>query len=452
MEEYLKRNGLSLKEYQQKGILWCKELENEGVVLNGVCVRSGILADEMGLGKTIQMIGTMLDNFKLHTLIVLPKVLLEQWRNIIYTTLGHKPLIYHGATAKCVSVCVLYNAPIVLTTYGMLSHTKDKYIKGTPVKYNLLHEVVWDRIIFDEAHHLRNRNTRNHKAAVHIKATHKWLVTGTPIQNGITDLYGLCAVLGISQSYFTKQDDMNTIISNLILKRTKNQVGIEMSMLTHNLITVKWEHQKERDIAAGIHEQLHFNKKSEILEVDTSTNMHPFAVMHRAKQSCITMKMMPSISEVGYQSKLNKVLRMLEERKDNGNAKLVFCFYHVEMDILAVSLSDKGMRVAKFDGNTRQSLRTKLLSEDLDVLVLQIKTGCEGLNLQRFNEVYFVSPQWNPALEDQAVARSHRIGQDKPVEVFSFDMELFEDDDIRNDTMDTYIHHTQQYKRGLYLS
>jgi len=110
------------------------------------------------------------------------------------------------------------------------------------------------------------------------------------------------------------------------------------------------------------------------------------------------------------------------------------------------------MRVAKFDGSTRQSLRTKLLSEELDVLVLQIKTGCEGLNLQRFNEVYFVSPQWNPAVEDQAVARSHRIGQDKRVEVFSFDMEAFDDDDIKNDTMDTYIHHTQQYKRGLYLS
>jgi len=452
MEEYLKRNELSLKEYQQKGILWCKELEKNGVLLNGVCVRSGILADEMGLGKTIQMIGTMLDNFKLHTLIVLPKVLLEQWRNIIYTTLGHKPLIYHGATAKGVSLCMLYNAPIVLTTYGMLSYTKEKYIKGNPVKYNVLHEVVWDRIIFDEAHHLRNRNTHNHKAAVHIKAVHKWLVTGTPIQNGITDLYGLCAVLGISQSYFTKQDDMNTIISNLILKRTKSQVGIEMPILTHNLITVKWEHKKEREIAAGIHVQLHFNKKSDILEVDTSTNMHPFAVMHRAKQSCITMKMMPSISEVGYQSKLNKVIHMIEERKENGNAKLVFCFYHVEMDILVSSLSDKGMRVAKFDGSTRQSLRTKLLSEELDVLVLQIKTGCEGLNLQRFNEVYFVSPQWNPAVEDQAVARSHRIGQDKRVEVFSFDMEAFDDDDIKNDTMDTYIHHTQQYKRGLYLS
>lgn len=450
MEDYLKRNEISLKEYQQKGILWCKEMEKIGVNINGVCVRSGILADEMGLGKTIQMIGTMLDHFKLHTLIVLPKVLLEQWRNIIHTTLGHRPLIYHGAAAKRVSICVLYNAPIVLTTYGMLSQSKEKYIKGSPVKYNLLHDIEWDRIIFDEAHHLRNRNTRNHKAAAHIKATHKWLVTGTPIQNSITDLYGLFAVLGIPQSYYTKPDERKTILSNFILKRTKIQVGVEMPTLTHDIITVNWEDKKEREIAADIHGKLYFNKKSPITSSSIHLcNMHPFAVMHLAKQSCITMKMTPSISEVGYQSKLNKVVRMIEERKDNGNAKLVFCFYHVEIEILVTSLSSIGMRVAKLNGQTRQSLRNKLLSDDLDVLILQIKTGCEGLNLQRFNEVYFVSPQWNPAAEDQAVARCHRIGQDKPVQVFSFDMEWFEDEDVY--TMDTHMHTIQRYKRGLYL-
>lgn len=142
---------------------------------------------------------------------------------------------------------------------------------------------------------------------------------------------------------------------------------------------------------------------------------------------------------------------MIAERKDNGSAKLVFCFYHMEIDILVKSIADMGLRVANFDGRTTHTTRQSLLSSGLDVLVLQIKTGCEGLNLQQFNEVYFISPQWNPAVEDQAVARSHRIGQDKPVQVFSFNMEVFDAEDIYSETMDDYIKGVQHFKRTLYL-
>lgn len=433
--QYLIRNGLSLKEYQQKGIQWCTDIEKIGVLVNDTRIHSGILADEMGLGKTIQMIGIILENFKLHNLIVLPKSLLHQWQHIFYTTLGHNPLVYHGPSAKHLTMQQLYNAPIVLTTYGMLLQMKGKY--------NILHNMTWDRIIFDEAHHLRNRNTRNHKAALHIQAKHKWLVTGTPIQNSITDMYGLCALLGIEQTFYTKREHIDIIINSLILKRTKTQVGIEMPTLTHNKITVPWENNTEKQIAQTLH-SLHFRNTDTKLDQDTT--LHPFTLMQRAQQSCITMKMLKN-TDLKYQSKINYVVNMIEERKDNGSAKLVFCFYHTEMDIIVKSLSNIGMRVAKLDGRTNQTNRKLLLSSHLDVLVLQIKTGCEGLNLQQFSEVYFVSPQWNPAMEDQAVARSHRIGQVKPVQVFNFNMEWF-DEDI---TMDSYITGVQHYKRGLYL-
>lgn len=432
---YLIRNGLSPKEYQQKGIQWCTNIEKAGVLINDTKIHSGILADEMGLGKTIQMIGLILENFKLHNLIVLPKALLQQWQHIFYTTLGHNPLVYHGASAKHITMHQLYNAPIVLTTYGMLLQMKGKY--------NILHNMTWERIIFDEAHHLRNRNTRNHKAALHIQAKHKWLVTGTPIQNSLTDMYGLCALLGIEQTFYTKREHIDIIINSLILKRTKSQVGIEMPTLTHNTITVQWENNTEKQIAQTLH-SLHFRNTDTTLQQDMP--LHPFTLMQRAQQSCITMKMLKN-TDLKYQSKINYVVNMIKERKDNGSAKLVFCFYHTEMDIIVQSLGDIGMRVAKLDGRTNQTNRKLLLSSNLDVLVLQIKTGCEGLNLQQFSEVYFVSPQWNPAMEDQAVARSHRIGQVKPVHVFNFNMEWFEEDM----TMDSYITGVQHYKRGLYL-
>ena len=82
------------------------------------------------------------------------------------------------------------------------------------MKYGPLHSVRWNRIIFDEAHHLRNRNTRNHKAACHVRASHKWLVTGTPIQNSVTDFYGLCAVMGMSQPFYVKKDNVEKIASS----------------------------------------------------------------------------------------------------------------------------------------------------------------------------------------------------------------------------------------------
>ena len=209
-KKYLKRNGLTAKAHQSTGITWCKKIETEGKDMNGTVVHSGLLADEMGLGKTIQMIGLMLENFKLHSLIVVPRGLLEQWDTTIKTSLGHQAMVYHGKNKKLTTKERVFNSPIVLTTYGQL---KDK----------LLHEINWDRIIFDEAHHLRNRNTEVHKAATEIVASHKWLVTGTPIQNGLTDFYGLCEVLGLNERYYTKKNKFKKNSREINLKKNKNR-------------------------------------------------------------------------------------------------------------------------------------------------------------------------------------------------------------------------------------
>lgn len=464
---YLDRNKMDTQSHQTEGVEWCLHIEKEGEEMDGRKVKSAILADEMGLGKTIQMIGLILCNFKTHTLIVLPRSLLEQWEGVFCRTLGHAPLVYHGRTAKTTTDEELNAAPIVLTTYGMLAGVTEKPVKGKPLKYGSLHNVIWDRIIFDEAHHLRNRNTRNHKAACHVRSSHKWLVTGTPIQNSVTDFYGLCAVMGMSQPFYVKKDNMVKIVGRLILKRSKKEVGIDLPPLKRTIVTVPWGSDSEKQMAEDIHAHLQFSRlgagRGE--NIFNGLEIHHFAMLQRARQSCIDMGLMkknlenlmslgilsedfPIEEAMGYHSKIDKVVDTISERKDNNRSKLVFCHYHMEIDKVVSSLSDLGMKVGKFDGRVCQSEREDILERgDLDALVLQIKTGCEGLNLQHFKEVYFVTPHWNPAVEDQAVARCHRIGQDEDVDVFSFKMAPF-DENRSTRTMDLYVKEVQRVKRN----
>ena len=464
-EAFLQRNGFDAKDYQREGVEWMLGLETDGCMMGTKRIRGGILADEMGLGKTIQMIGLLLANFKLHTLVVLPRALLEQWEIIITKTLGHRPLVYHGYEGRTATIEEVKGSPIVLTTYGMLAKLSEKPRKGVPLKFGMLHKVAWDRVIFDEAHHMRNRNTRNHKAGACVPATHKWLVTGTPIQNSVTDFYGLCAVLGMEQGFYTNKSNIRTISEALIKKRTKKSVGIILPDLHRHVENVEWESQEEKTLAADIHSHLAFANVAMREENPFSrAGFHHFAMLQRARQVCIDSSLLEKnikvLLELGiledesfltqamqYQSKINAVVSKIEERKENGRAKLIFCHYHSEIDKLMGRLSDMGLKTARFDGRTSQLERDEiLLSDEFDALVLQIRTGCEGLNLQRFSEVYFVTPNWNPAVEDQAVARCHRIGQESEIDVFSFKMESFDDENFTK-TLDKYVKDVQRFKR-----
>jgi superfamily II DNA or RNA helicase len=138
---------------------------------------------------------------------------------------------------------------------------------------------------------------------------------------------------------------------------------------------------------------------------------------------------MPPHEDENYSSKISKVVRTILSRKDNGKRKIVFCHFRAEIDYLRERLTTAfpSLVVRYLDGRTKESERRQILAPDadIDVLILQIQTCCEGLNLQQFSEVYFVSPDWNPSVEDQAIARCHRFGQTEPVIVFRFVMAAF---------------------------
>ena len=154
-----------------------------------------------------------------------------------------------------------------------------------------------------------------------------------------------------------------------------------------------------------------------------------------------------------HSSKLDYAVGKILERKDNGCGKLIFCHFREEIDEIAARLKAGGMtKVATFDGRTSNSKRYDILNDKNDALILQIQTGCEGLNLQEnYSEIYFISPHWNPAVEDQAIARCHRIGQTKDVYVERFEMCNFIDDEQEVDTMtvDKYVGAVQEGKRTI---
>ena len=463
-DKYLERTHMDKKQYQYDGVKWC--LKNE--LRQGI--RGGFIADEMGLGKTIMMIGTMVCNYLKKTLIILPPILIDQWFLQIYRTTGHKAIIYHGINKKKINIDMLNDANIVITSYGAITMTKKQLKAGDT---SILHKIHWSRIVFDEAHHLRNANTC-WKSAKLLSGDIRWLVSGTPIQNRKRDFYNLCSILKLPSGFYTNSENLIKLAQLYILKRTKTQVGIQIPDVVIDKDIVDWSNKREMELSEEIHSALAFSNVSGVKGssmVRMLGDKGILSLLLRARQSCILPRLLvPAIAkliQVGVidsadkykealksTSKLDSVIRKILENKDNGNGKIVFCHFKEEIDEIAGRLREGGInKIAIFDGRISGGKRHDILNDKNDVLILQIQTGCEGLNLQEnYSEIYFVSPHWNPAVEEQAIARCHRIGQKKEVTVNRFEMSNFVkgvDQEIETRSVDNYVNMVQDNKKKI---
>jgi|TARA_B100001778_G_scaffold325957_1_gene322035 SNF2 family DNA or RNA helicase len=520
-DKWLEKNGLDRKPHQVEGVQFCVGNEKQG--------RGGLIADEMGLGKTYVMLGTMIENPLNKTLIVLPLALLGQWHKIIKEKCRDLDVYpFHANIAdKCLSPtaetsiefkqnnpkkkgCKAYiryqeyktaktygqaiklgmtkadyrhdlkagyivnlikkrieEADVVITTYGKTLSRKNDSEDDIP---NILYEYHWDRLIFDEAHHLRNPGTSRFTGVNKINSKIRWLITGTPIQNRFSDFYALCENMGIKPETYTDESSLTWIAKKYIIKRTKKDAGIELPPVNVHIEKAHWKSEKEQDLSEQIHSLLPFTqvrKESGTIKPSISAlgghsqSILPFLI--RARQACIYPELVKKAIEkyikdglidddpdfleaINSSSKIDQVIKTIDERKNNGRNKLIFCHFRGEIDIIESKISELGLDVKTFDGRTSHNQRNEILENACDVLILQIQTGCEGLNLQQFSEVYFVSPHWNPAVEDQAIARCHRIGQESQVDVFRFTMDNFGSTTIN---IENYSNNLQDIKRDI---
>ena len=438
-------NGPERKEHQVEGVSWC--LKREVASVDSLAsVRGGLICDEMGLGKTIMIIGLILSNFLKRTLIILPPILIPQWVEAFEKFCGHTPLVYHGARRHLIEQSTLENAPIIITSYHTLavrtkpSHKDEDEDGEKESNFSPLHSLQWDRVVMDEAHHIRNQNT----LFTGVQALHTnliWMVTGTPVHNKESDLNAYWLLLNVPTDvvkllYTSARGVLRRLIRQRVLHRTKDEVGIQLPSLTEEVIDVPWGDEFEKDFSEQLHSQIPFSniERNRITGAASFLTGNTLPALVRCRQACIRSQLMdhhiqlyreitgdhevPNAPAVA--SKLLAVVQTISKRRKHGR-KLVFCHYHGEIDLLSTLLRSRGFSVCSIDGRVQTHVRMQYINDIRpDVLLTQINSGSEGLNLQAYPDIYIVSPHWNPAIDDQAIARAHRIGQTIPVHVYRF--------------------------------
>ena len=299
-----------------------------------------------------------------------------------------------------------------------------------------------------------------------------WIVTGTPIQNKISDLKSLCYVLGFGVGDLISEEKRRAIRDEYVLRRTKVSVGMvseaevaeavaagavdvtcapRLQSLKHYKSQVPWSSENELDLSREIHQKArNTTDRAERLKLYTRMRqMCVWPALLKAKTQAMTQtkEVMDDAEEthglsmeeyhvaVSKQSKLDRVVAtmMAEASAGSGRKSIVFCHYRREMTQLRDMLLRGGGGVgcgsdddiAIIDGTVGQRERARIFAAAPTVLILQIRTCSEGLNLQSYSDVYFVSPHWNPCVEDQAIARCYRMGQTSQVRVFRFYMTDF---------------------------
>jgi len=405
-------NGRLFAPYQREGVLWMLTMEGQKSGPKG-----GFLCDEMGLGKTVQLVTTMLGNPKPRTLIILPKSIITQWAEEINRFAPNLTInIFDGPDRR------IKEADVTLAPYTLLT-TKE----GTTP----LHMVQWDRVILDEAHEIRNKKSKLFKSVCRLQTQIKWIVTGTPVFNSMEDFVSLCTFLGLSK--VVVQGMTSKIKDIYILRRTKEDLAKINERLRlppcqfENVELEMFPDEKQLYEIVFLEAQDTIREAFRHAQSLNAKNMVILECLLRARQAMIWPQMyLDGVAKqnetqaekwVGRSNKMETLFRMINGHPDEKT--LIFCQFRGEMNYIQSQLKSPVFRI---DGSVPKEERVKQIegfkkAAPGAIFIIQIKSGGQGLNLQEATRVYITAPSWNPATELQAIGRSHRTGQTRPVYV-----------------------------------
>ncbi len=406
-------NGFNaeLRPYQLIGFRWLRFLQD--MELNGV------LADDMGLGKTVQALASIAST-KGRSLVVAPTSVLPNWKREAERFLpGVKVNLYHGAGRKLDK-----RSKITLTSYALLR-----------LDLAQLREQEWAYLVLDEAQAIKNPDSQTSRAAFAVPSTHRLALTGTPVENRLEELWSLFRFLmpGLLGSKTTFRDRFVRPIENgengaqkalqkrvrpYVLRRLKRQVADDLPALTDIVIRCEMTNAQRR-----VYETVRQSARRDVMEALQETggryHMQVLEALLRMRQACCDPALVPGLedSDVG-SSKLDKLEELLVDLVSEGHKALVFSQWTSLLDRVQPRLDALDIPWIRLDGSTRdrQALIDKFQDPDgPPVFLLSLKAGGTGLNLTAADYVIHLDPWWNPAVQQQATDRAHRIGQTRPV-------------------------------------
>ena len=438
----------TLRHYQQEGVNWLQHLRESGL--------GGLLADDMGLGKTAQTIAHIVveeaaGRLNCPALVVVPTSLVPNWMAELERFAPHlSVLVLHGVD-RHERRSELDRTHVAITTYTVLTRDIEE-----------MAELKWHMVVLDEAQAIKNSSSKATHAVCRLDTKHRVCLSGTPIENNLGELWSLFAflmpgLLGRRKSFtrrfrnpIEKEGDVvrrRQLVSRIrpfILRRTKSAVATELPpkhTILRRITLAPDQRELYETIRATMHERVMEGiaargvGQSHVLVLDA---------LLKLRQVCCDPRLvkLPSARLAGTSSKLLDLLEMVVEMIAEGRRILLFSQFTSMLDLMKPPLTDAGIRFVELRGDTRDRAAPVESFEagEVPLFLISLKAGGRGLNLTAADTVIHYDPWWNPAVEDQASDRAHRIGQTKSVFVYKL---------IAADTVEERILELQERKAVL---
>ena len=432
-----------LRAYQKYGASWLSFLSSNGL--------GGILADDMGLGKTLQALAYLRTQSG-PSLIVCPSSLIFNWQREVEKFTPERKVVVIEGSQRARHFAEIPGADLVITSYPLLRRDATRY-----------RAFEFANVILDEAQHIKNPDTQNAQAAGMLRAARKFILTGTPVENSVRDVWSLMnfvmpGYLGDRDDFreryelpIARQGDKETMarlskrLRPFLLRRRKQEVATDLPQKLENVAYCELTHAQKEVYAALLQ-----GARAQIDEATGEKNagrvqMLMLTALLRLRQSACDLRLLDKESAAEKKADSGKVElfnELLNEAVDGGHRVLVFSQFVSMLTLLRRELEEQGVAYCYLDGQTKDRMAEvdRFQNGDTPVFLISLKAGGVGLNLTAADTVIHFDPWWNPAVEAQATDRAHRIGQQNVVTAYKL---------IARGTVEEKILHLQRKKREM---